>query len=120
MSQQGQQGRQLPPTEREIGLIEASEARADLYDTLGQLRVQLDYAQRIDDGVARAQGAAGKAQDDPATTGQEIGLRLGRARPASVSCALSKDDGGGETGGNGRLHALVGFDAEQAVGGDGL
>jgi len=54
MSQQGQQDRQSPPTERELGLLEASQARADLYDTLGQLRVQLDYAQRIDDGVARA------------------------------------------------------------------
>ena len=46
MSQQGQQGRQSPPTEREIGLIEASEARADLYDTLGQLRVCLLYTSR--------------------------------------------------------------------------
>ena len=47
MSQQSHQGRQSPPSERELGLIEASEARADLYDTLGQLRVRLDYAQRI-------------------------------------------------------------------------
>ena len=39
MSQQSHQGRQSPPSERELGLIEASEARADLYDTLGQLRV---------------------------------------------------------------------------------
>lgn len=41
-------------SERELGMIEASRAREELYDTLGQLRVQLDYAQRIDDSVARA------------------------------------------------------------------
>lgn len=43
-----------PPSERELGLTEAGQAREELYDTLGQLRVRLDYAQRIDDGVARA------------------------------------------------------------------
>lgn len=41
------------PSDRELGMQEAKLARADLYDTLGQLRSQLDYAQRIDDSVAR-------------------------------------------------------------------
>lgn len=73
MSQQRQQGRQSPPTEREIGLIEASEARADLYNTLGQLRVQLDYAQRIDDGVARAKRRiAAEKRENPLAFGAAV------------------------------------------------
>ena len=73
MSQQSQQGRQSPPSERELGLIEASEARADLYDTLGQLRVQLDYAQRIDDGVARAkQRIAAEKRESPLVFGAAV------------------------------------------------
>ena len=73
MSQQSHQGRQLPPSERELGLIEASEARADLYDTLGQLRVQLDYAQRIDDGVARAkQRIAAEKRENPLVFGAAV------------------------------------------------
>ena len=36
------------------GITEADNARAELYDTLAQLRVRLDYAQRIDDSMARA------------------------------------------------------------------
>lgn len=47
------QGQPTHPSERERGMIEAGRAREELYDTLGQLRVQLDYAQRIDDSVAR-------------------------------------------------------------------
>lgn len=43
-----------PQSDRELGFAEASQARDELYDTLGQLRERLDYAQRIDDGVARA------------------------------------------------------------------
>lgn len=35
------------------GVTEAERARQELYDTLGQLRVQLDFAQRIDNRVAR-------------------------------------------------------------------
>ncbi len=35
------------------GVRAAQQARAELYDTLGQLRERLDYAQRIDDQVAR-------------------------------------------------------------------
>lgn len=36
------------------GVREADQVRAELYDTLGQLRDRLDYAQRIDDATARA------------------------------------------------------------------
>ena len=35
------------------GVQKAQLARAELYDTLGQLRGRLDYAQRIDDTIAR-------------------------------------------------------------------
>lgn len=36
------------------GITEADHARAELYDTLSQLRGRLDYARRIDDAAARA------------------------------------------------------------------
>ncbi len=36
------------------GIIEAELARAELYDTLGQLRDRLNYAQRFDDAMDRA------------------------------------------------------------------
>lgn len=36
------------------GIAQAEYARAELYDTLSQLKVQLNYAQRIDDAVADA------------------------------------------------------------------
>ena len=35
------------------GIIEAELARAELYDTLGQLRDRLNYAQRFDDAMDR-------------------------------------------------------------------
>lgn len=35
------------------GVQKAQLARAELYDTLGQLRGRLDYAQRSDDTIAR-------------------------------------------------------------------
>lgn len=43
-------------SEREVdpGVAAADRARQELYDTLGQLRDRLDYAQRIDDTVDRA------------------------------------------------------------------
>lgn len=40
--------------QHQSGVAEADRARAELYDTLSQLRDRLDYAQRIDDGVERA------------------------------------------------------------------
>ena len=45
---------------------EADQARADLYDTLSQLRDRLDYAQRIDDRVELAKrGIAQQKQENP-------------------------------------------------------
>lgn len=37
--------------ERARGIADAEAARAELYDTLSQLKVQLNYAKRIDDAV---------------------------------------------------------------------
>lgn len=37
--------------EKQRGIAEAAQARAALYDTLGQLEVRLNYAQRIDDAL---------------------------------------------------------------------
>lgn len=39
--------------ERVRGVADAQIARAELYDTLGQLRDRLNYAKRIDDATAR-------------------------------------------------------------------
>lgn len=39
--------------DRARGLRDAEIARADLYDTLGQLKVQLNYARRIDEATDR-------------------------------------------------------------------
>ena len=73
MSQQSQHERQSPPTERELGLIEANQARADLYETLGQLRVQLDYAQRIDDAVSRTKHRlAAEKRENPLVFGAAV------------------------------------------------
>lgn len=59
--------------DREIGLIEAQQARTELYDTLGQLRVQLDYAQRIDDGIARAKHRiAAEKRENPLVFGAAV------------------------------------------------
>jgi len=40
--------------ERQAGIAQAAKARTELYDTLAQLRDRLDYAQRVDDSIARA------------------------------------------------------------------
>ena len=40
--------------EKQRGIAEAERARAELYDTLGKLKVQLNYAQRIDNAVTDA------------------------------------------------------------------
>ncbi|MGK0715264.1 DUF3618 domain-containing protein [Leucobacter sp. W1153] len=48
------------------GVQTAQLARAELYDTLGQLRERLDYAQRIDDKLARTkQRIADVSQENP-------------------------------------------------------
>ena len=38
---------------RQVGIAEAQAARAELYDTLGQLSDRLNYAKRIDDATER-------------------------------------------------------------------
>lgn len=38
--------------EKQRGIAQAAQARAELYDTLGQLEDRLNYAQRIDDAIA--------------------------------------------------------------------
>ncbi|KAM9861933.1 hypothetical protein ACI1US_02206 [Leucobacter sp. BZR 635] len=38
---------------RALGVADAQAARAELYDTLGQLSERLNYAKRIDDATAR-------------------------------------------------------------------
>ncbi|RGE21929.1 DUF3618 domain-containing protein [Leucobacter sp. wl10] len=40
--------------EKQQGVAEAARARAELYDTLSQLKDRLNYAQRIDDAVGDA------------------------------------------------------------------
>lgn len=45
----------------------AQRARAELYDTLGQLRDRLDYAQRIDDAAERGKRRIAEVQrENPA------------------------------------------------------
>lgn len=39
--------------QRALGIAEAQVARAELYDTLGQLSDRLNYAKRIDDATER-------------------------------------------------------------------
>lgn len=41
-------------SEKQQGIAEAARARAELYDTLGQLTHQLNYARRIDEAVEDA------------------------------------------------------------------
>ncbi|MBK0422136.1 hypothetical protein JD292_08615 [Leucobacter sp. CSA2] len=37
--------------EKAQGIVDAERARAELYDTLGKLKVQLNYAKRVDDAL---------------------------------------------------------------------
>lgn len=49
------------------GTAETSQARAELYDTLGQLRDRLNYAQRVDNAVDRAKARiAAQKREEPA------------------------------------------------------
>ena len=50
--------------DRDAGVREADQARAELYETLAQLRDRLDYAQRIDDAMDRA---GDRLRAEPAT-----------------------------------------------------
>ena len=53
--------------EKRHGVAAAERARHELYDTLGQLKDRLNYAQRVDDAVADAkQRMAEQKRDNPA------------------------------------------------------
>lgn len=61
------------------GIGEAQRAREELYDTLGQLRERLDYAQRIDDAMDRAsRRIAAEKRENP------LGFALGVAAVAGA------------------------------------
>lgn len=62
------------------GVLQAQQARQDLYDTLGQLRERLDFAQRIDNRVERARRRiAQEKRDNP------LGFAIGVAAAATVT-----------------------------------
>lgn len=62
------------------GVVEAQRARSELYDTLGQLRDRLDYAQRIDDSIARAKRrVTAERRENP------VGFAIGAVAVAAVA-----------------------------------
>lgn len=62
------------------GVAAAERARTELYDTLGQLRERLDYAQRIDDALDETCERIGrKKRENP------LGFGLGVAAVAAVA-----------------------------------
>lgn len=62
------------------GVAAADLARAELYDTLGQLRDRLDYAQRVDDAVERAKRRmAAEKRENP------VGFAIGIAAAAAAA-----------------------------------
>lgn len=68
----------------ESGLVAAERARAELYDTLGQLRDRLDYAQRIDDALDRASHRIADAKRE-----NPVGFAIGAvATAAAVGVAV--------------------------------
>lgn len=63
----------MSENQQHAGVAEADRARAELYDTLAQLRRRLDYAQRIDDGVARAKRRiSAEKQENPLLFGAAV------------------------------------------------
>lgn len=53
--------------ENRHGIAEAAQARSELYDTLSQLKVRLNYAQRVDDSIADAKSRLAEEQrENPA------------------------------------------------------
>ncbi len=56
------------------GIAVAEHARDELYDTLGQLRDRLDYAQRVDDAVDRTSARISAAKRE-----NPIGFAVGVA-----------------------------------------
>ncbi len=67
----------------DAGIAAAERARIELYDTLAQLRDRLDYAQRIDDSVARTKRRLAQEQrDNPLLFGAAV---IGVAAAAGVA-----------------------------------
>ena len=62
------------------GILEAQRARVELYDTLGQLRERLDYAQRIDDSLERTRRRIVRSKSE-----NPLGFVLGVAAAAGVA-----------------------------------
>jgi hypothetical protein len=62
--------------ESKLGVVEADLARAELYDTLGQLRERLDYAKRVDRTIERASRriAASKRENPAAFASAVVGV----------------------------------------------
>lgn len=59
--------------ERQRGVAEADRARAELYESLAQLRDRLDYAQRIDDSLARTKRRiAAEKRENPLIFGAAV------------------------------------------------
>lgn len=62
------------------GVLEAQRARAELYDTLGQLRERLDYAQRMDDSMERTRRRIARTKRE-----NPLGFAVGVAAVAAVA-----------------------------------
>lgn len=62
------------------GVLEAQRAREELYDTLGQLRDRLDYAQRIDDALERTGRRIARAKRE-----NPIGFTVGVVAAAAAT-----------------------------------
>jgi len=55
------------------GIAEAAQARSELYDTLSQLKVRLNYAQRVDNALDDAkQRIAAEKQQNPVGFGAGV------------------------------------------------
>lgn len=50
----------MSPSNLDPGILEAQQARAELYETLGQLRERLDYAHRMDVAATRLKARIAK------------------------------------------------------------
>lgn len=62
------------------GTFEAQRARAELYDTLGQLRERMDYARRIDESMERTRRRIVRGKSE-----NPLGFVLGVAGVAGVA-----------------------------------
>jgi len=73
---------QQPRPRADEGIAAADRARAELYDTLGQLRERLDYAQRMDDAMDRASQRISEAKRE-----NPVGFAIGVALTAVAAGA---------------------------------